>query len=233
MLQGPGLFQQEVNGYLATNALAEFIALVHAPYFLQVRIATAAPRLDRGLWEDLHDYKNIFPDGSIQADMADAAMESLLRHTWYLTEELVVFAFWDDQVSAPERVAMARKLLSTNPPPVWQTGKPSLPDQFPPKPKLQNLIGERSWLVFHLLRIGTAWLRRPVSRWRDDAEYVRVGDFLKDLQVVNDTAERCIKDVTEYAYLAKDSAHREDILLVVSDHRHVIQDIRKQALDRN
>ena len=58
---------------------------------------------------------------------------------------------------------------------------------------------------------------------------MRVGEFLRDLQVVNDTAERCIKDVTEYAYLA----HREDILLVVSDHRHVIQDIRKQALGMN
>ena len=62
-----------------------------------------------------------------------------------------MFAFWDDQDSAPDRAAMARKLLSTNPPHVWQTGKPSLRDQLPPKPKLENLIGEQSWLVFHLL----------------------------------------------------------------------------------
>ena len=76
MLQGPGLFEQDFSGYEATNSLAEFLALVHVPYFLQMRFASAAPRLDRDLWEDFHEYKNTFRDGSIQADMADATMES-------------------------------------------------------------------------------------------------------------------------------------------------------------
>ena len=55
-------------------------------------------------------------------------------------------------------------------------------------------------------------------------------NVFKDLKVVNDLAERCIKDIQEYANIAKDSDRREDILLVVSDHRGVFQDLRKQAL---
>ena len=39
------------------------------------------------------------------------------------------------------------------------------------------------------------------------------------------TAERCIKDITEYANAAQDSQHRDDILLVVEDHRSVMKDI--------
>ena len=38
------------------------------------------------------------------------------------------------------------------------------------------------------------------------------------------------KDIQEYADVAKDSAYREDILVVVSDHRGFFKDLRKQAL---
>ena len=232
MLQGPGLFHQDEDGRTQSDALAEFIALIHAPYFLQARLATCAPRLDRDLWVDLQTYKSLFPDESLQSHMADAASASVLRHSWYLTEELVVFAFWDGAMPAKECAAMARKLSQTVPPPTWETGKPALRQHLPDNPKLQHLIGERSWLVFHLLRIGTGWLQRPVRRWVEDAEFLRIQHFLKDLKVVNDAAERCIKDITEYANHARDSVHREDILHVVNDYRHVFKDLRKDALNR-
>ena len=54
--------------------------------------------------------------------------------------------------------------------------------------------------------------------------------ILGDIKVVNDLAERCVKDVQTYADLAKDSEYREDILVIASDHRGVLQDLRKQAL---
>ena len=50
------------------------------------------------------------------------------------------------------------------------------------------------------------------------------------LKVVNDCAEHCIKDITEYANAAKDSEYGEDILVVATDHRRVFQDLRKQAI---
>ena len=55
--------------------------------------------------------------------------------------------------------------------------------------------------------------------------------FLKDWKVVNDLAERCIKDIQDYVHLAKDSTYREDILFVVSNHCEVFQDLWKQALE--
>ncbi len=112
----------------------------------------------------------------------------------------------------------------------WQTGKPVLPDNLHRRFQLSALIGQRSWLLFHLLNAGTEWLHRPVRSWEDCPEYKRVGDFLGDLSVVNDAAERCVKDITEYAEMARDSAHRERILLVVNDHRNVFQELRKDAL---
>ena len=72
-----------------------------------------------------------------------------------------------------------------------------------------------------------------VVEWNEDDEYKMMLRVLKDLKVVNDLAERCIKDIQEYANLSKDSAHRDNILLVVSDHRGVSQDLRKQPLQMN
>ncbi len=50
--------------------------------------------------------------------------------------------------------------------------------------------------------------------------------------MVNDCAECCIKDITEYADAARDSAHSENILIVANDHRDVFQELRKDALAR-
>ncbi len=83
-----------------------------------------------------------------------------------------------------------------------------------------------------MLNAGTDWLHQQVRHWTNDREYVKVGEFLKDPNVCNDCAECCIKDITEYADAAQDSAHCENILIVANDHRDVFQELRKDALAR-
>ena len=94
-----------------SDTLCEYLARIRSPYFLQCRSAICAPLLDRNLWEDLHVYKSLYPSGSLQANMADAAILSLTRHTWYLTEELLVFALWDGKLPARKKQAIARKMV--------------------------------------------------------------------------------------------------------------------------
>ena len=53
----------------------------------------------------------------------------------------------------------------------------------------------------------------------------RMKAIIKYLKVVNDLAERYIKDIQEHADLAKDLKYREDILIVVADYRGVFQDL--------
>ena len=40
--------------------LAEYIALLHAPYFLQTPLAIAAPRIDRDFWVNVNNYQALF-----------------------------------------------------------------------------------------------------------------------------------------------------------------------------
>ena len=105
------------------------MALIHAPNFLQARSAICAPRLALKFWLDLHMYKALFPAGSLQAEMVDAAMLSLKRHTWYPTEELVVFALWDEDMTVQQHKTMAKKIVQVKPNDNydWSSRKPHLP----------------------------------------------------------------------------------------------------------
>ena len=72
-----------------------------------------------------------------------------------------------------------------------------------------------------------------VAEWSNDDECKMMLSILKDLKAVNDLAQRCIRDIQEYTDLSKDFPHRDNMLLVVSDHRGVFQDLRKQSLQLN
>ena len=74
--------------------LAEYIALLHAPYFLQTPLATAAPRMDRDFWVDVNNYQALFDVNVIEYDVLEAVKNSILHHLWYLTEQLVVIGLF-------------------------------------------------------------------------------------------------------------------------------------------
>ena len=219
------------KGREQTLANAEVISLLHIPYFLQVRNAILAPRLDRDFYTQLVQYRNLHEEGSLRYRMADAMITSHLRHTWCLTQEVVVFFLFDEKAPARERKKMADALMSCDPPAEgWQVGKPHLPDNLKENQPLHELVGSRSHLLFWLLRAGTAWWSRPVHKWAEDSEYRRVRDWLRDLKVVNDCCERIIQDITLYANRTKDSIHRDEILLVVEDYRFILRELTRKAL---
>ena len=214
------------------RVLAEYVALLHAPYFLKSPLAISAPRQDRDFWVDVQCYQNCFRPGDVEHEMLSAVRKSIMNHLWYLTEELVILALFDENVDDDERKNIAESLLAVPRPATFSAGKPAFPspELMTANPSLHTFVGERSWLVFHKLGAVGQWLHGGVTGWSDTDEYKMMHNVFKDLKVVNDLAERCIKDIQEYANIAKDSDRREDILLVVSDHRGVFQDLRKQAL---
>ena len=48
---------------------------------------------------------------------------------------------------------------------------------------------------------------------------MRVYNFVKNLQVINDCAERCIKDITEFANVTTDPEQKDYILQALNCHR--------------
>ena len=76
---------------------------------------------------------------------------------------------------------------------VW-TRKAFISNQFlDADSTLASFIGQRSWLLFHLLGQDRAWLQFPICEWNINDNYKTMSAIISDLAVVNDTAEKSIK----------------------------------------
>lgn len=152
-------------------------------------------------------------------------------HLWYLAEELVVFALFDEALESHERKAMSDKLVAIPRPVIFKPGKPVFPtEKMTANPKMDDFVGERSWLLFHALNADGRWLSDDVERWELDDEFKFMQNLLFDLKVVNDLAERCVKDVEDFANASKDPEHRDNVILVATDHRGLFKDLKKSSL---
>ena len=106
-------FEEDGEKIRHVEIIAEYVALVHAPYFLQSPLAVPAPCQDRDFWVDLHKYQACFVEGDVQHAMLESVLHIMkLNHLWYLTEELVLFGLFDDSLADEERKSMAQKLQS-------------------------------------------------------------------------------------------------------------------------
>jgi hypothetical protein len=83
------------------------------------------------------------------SDIAMTVLNSIERHLWYLTEELVVLALFNNELSPFTRQLLALKLFSTERPSTFTIGKPKFP-KLDNLRTLQSFIGPRSWLIFSL-----------------------------------------------------------------------------------
>ena len=67
------------------------------------------------------------------------------------------------------------------------------------------------------------------EKWFNDEEYQRISNFIRDLKVVNNLAERCVKDIQDYNNTANDAVHRDvsefnlsfyNTILILNDFLH-------------
>ena len=215
------------NMLAGLDRMAQFAAIFYAPWFLQARLAPPAPRLDLQLWQDMCEY-HIIDD-----TVAGEVKRSILRHLWYLSEPLVIFELFDEQLDGRTRAAIAASLDATPRPAVFLPGKPV----FPVNTLLQvnnltldYLEGPLSWLVFHLLDKEGRWLTLPPDTWNDNEEYRSMQSVVHTIAVVNGAAERSVKDVQDFTNAAKDGSYRDQIILVSNSHRAKIATFRKNEM---
>ena len=116
---------------------------------------------------------------------------------WYLTEEFVVFALADRDVSDEIKSRMVTDMLAAGRPEQFRAGKSNfnielLEGKHPDDIQLYQFAGERSWLVFDLLNLDdAAWMQLAPDQWGYQESYIRFKDCISSLEVVNDSAESC------------------------------------------
>ena len=210
------------------NQMAVFISLFYARLFLRSRIAVFAPI------DDLQFIGNMMWFREENETIANAVLLSVSRHCWYLTEELVVLALFNEKLGSFTRYLIARKLFATPRPTNFEIGKPKFPKfEKNNPPKLLDLIGPRSWLIFSLIGLKQSqdWMQLPSEYWNKMTDYRTMRDFCFNLEVVNDCAERGIKIIEDFAAITKNEAQFQFLLQCVEEHRRIIPSFEQSVLN--
>lgn len=204
--------------------VAIFILRVYLKVWFSASHSLSAPQNDLQLLKDLVDYQ------SVNRRVATAAMNRFLFHQWYLSEINISFAMFDETLPLQVRESMAQAMLSnisSDEPPK----KRPLEIQEIPNLTLATLATSNSLKFFNLLNIESDFLNHPVAEWADRVDYKRGREIAYHLRVVNDTAERAVKLMSDYnQILTKKEESFQKILVGVHDLRQYLPDKKKSTL---
>ena len=227
-----GQFPMDQKEEMEVAMVAEFVGLFYAKAFFRCPLPSAAPHDDLKFMSEMVRYRTVQPAVAFQC------LQSCYRHLWYLTPSMVVFALCDKDVTSAEKEDMAKLLFITPRMDKTELGKPSFPQIIfgvnGSVPKLSSFVNEKSWLLFDLLGLTGKqdWLQTPQEMWVMFTEYRKLKEYVLNVSVVNDLAERGMHLITEFASKCQNKEEREALLQVVEQHRKQFPDFSKKTLSK-
>ena len=222
------------KAYLAKlEQFVTFATLFYVEYWFCTQIASDAPYMD------LNFYKNMLQYKKTNKIIADAVLEKFYGHTWYLNQCYAPLSLFSKNVSSEEKAEIANKLLKVKPPKKYSTGYPMpVPlSQFTVKDglalRLSDFVDTESLFMFDCFDFKKDWLDKPVDTWENYESFKEMENFVRNLKLTNDTAERGVKLVTDYCKtLTKDSEDLQNLMQVVEQHRGEYKDVKKTTLNK-
>lgn len=205
--------------------MARFLALIYVPAWLKAPVTADAPFNDSMLWNLLLEYRQI------DETVACAALSVLKRHPWYLAPETVMFSLCSRHVSDVVKAEMAMKLLSFNRPAEFEVGgnNPVILDES--RINLASLVDEDSWFVFQVLDLKAEWLNDDPETWSEQSEYAALCSYVSSLKVTNDTAERGVRIIQDFARtVTKNETDLQWLLQCVEKHRREFPEFKKSNM---
>jgi hypothetical protein len=149
-----------------------------------------------------------------------------------LSEELVAFAFFDDNVSFDTKRMMLKALHKHGSQPCTKriTIKP---DDVNDQLSLDHFVTANTRMFLTLLQIQCDFLEIDPIHWADMEQYQHGKEIAQSLKVVNDAAERGVVLIQNFnSILTQHEEQKQYLLQVVEDHRHKFPDSRKATLFR-
>ena len=200
--------------------LARFVGIFFSRWFLKCSVAPIAP------YQSLLSFSQMINFSQFDLGLAFTVLESMNRHTWYLTQQWVVVSLADDSCPARERKAVAKALHNQPRADHFEPGKPDLPAEFWPEngkpPSLASFVGPKSWLLPNLLRLSSAdmeWLQLAVQQWPLISGYKKFSALVSKMTVVNDPAECGVKLVQDFVNTSQSEDIRQWRMLSAGDQR--------------
>lgn len=193
-----------------------FIVLFYVKIWFTAPNAISAPNSDLKLVKDLIEFRKIYPE------IANAALDKLSRHLWYLHEQLACLSLFDETVSVEEKKRIVQKI--NNEVIVERSGKrytvayddiTSLSEK-----NISDFVNPNSLFIFEQFELPHEFLYTEPSSWGSNLDYKKCFDTFKMLKVVNDTAERGVALTESFNdALTHNEDERQKIFQTVQHHR--------------
>ena len=188
-----------------------FIVTLYVPAWYEAPLATRAPAQDLAFYRSLVSYED--------KEIGREASKAFGRHLWYISEELVSLALFDESTTLEDKrlIVAAFDCEGAEDPPKRISLKPDLPVLT--RHTLADFASSNS--RFLLTALGPSdFLDVDPAEWPARQDYQLARRRAESLNVVNDFAERGVALIQSYsAIITKDEEQRQFLLQVVEDHR--------------
>lgn len=203
-----------------------FIASAYVESWYSATNPATAPRVDLQFSKRLKEF------ASVDKNASGAALKKFVNHLWYLSEELIPLALFDEDLPEADRRELAESLEQRvgDDDPTKKLSIPSGADLV--KLRLPELGTTGSMQFFSILSLSADFLSAPVNEWSNIESYRRAKAIVDNLKVVNDHAERGVKLMNDYnRIITKKEEHYQDLLIAVGEHRKILPKITKKQLN--
>lgn len=203
-----------------------FACLIYTKSWIQCCVPSNAPFNDLKLLKDLNRYSRI------NAEIANCAIEKFQDHLWYLGSELVVLALFSNKVNDNVKARMFRKMKLLDDEQWTERNRKAIFDDSIFKKELHNLVDSSSMTVLKSLKINIDFMfQHDIKNWRHLDDYKSAKQMVDSFKVVNDTAERALKMMTDYnESLTLNEQKKQSAIQVVEDNRKRVPDLKKSTL---
>lgn len=197
-----------------------FIVTVYIKHWFTAPLAICAPNNDLQLIKTLIQYDN--------PDISKATLKKMLRHLWYLSDELVGLCLFDQNVSVDIKCKIVQAIIHKLP--TNRNVRPNIDQHDLENLQLYDLANKNTMKIFKEFGVNKFW-KIDVINWNESKIYLEAKEVFKNLQVTNDVAERGVALIQD---LNQKITHDEDqlqfLLQVVSEHRKIYPDCSKNTL---
>lgn len=204
-----------------------FIIKFYIKVWYSAPLSVTAPNTDFEL------LKNLIKFEIVNKPVAQAARKKLSGHLWYISEELVALALFDESISIDVKEKMVKAM----------TDRPSVrgdANRLVIKEKeieslitkdVSQFVSRKSANLFTQLEVSSDFLHIPPHEWPGNKNFEDARTVVKNLKVVNDMAERGVALMEEFNQrFTTDEEQMQFVLQTVQAHRKKYPDCTKKLL---
>lgn len=173
-------------------------------------------------------------------DISNVAIKKMCGHLWYLSDEAVGLAFFDNSIPFDLKAKMVQSLK----------GDPSesednnvchnrnvIQPNYVPSFKNKTLaffVTKKTAGFFRRFNISTEFMDFEPSAWPQINSYIEGLQVVQKMQVINDVSERKVKLMEEFNHLlTHDEEQKQFLLLTVDKYRQKYSSHSKTTLLQN